>query len=85
MRAFLRFFCLQTLNYGLVDASYRWIAQGNIPLGCSSGMLYAWLSWVVIRKISSDPGSKSAVAGYVAGGGLGTYLGIVVSRAVTGV
>ena len=75
---------MQVLAYGMVDMSNRWVAQGQIPLSVSSGMLYAWLAFYVIRRVG-EAHSRWAVAGYICGGGVGTFLGIIVSRAVTGV
>lgn len=84
MKDFWKFFFIQVLAYGLVDADYRWIAQGNVPLGVSAGMLYAMIAFRVFKSIAESD-SRGAEAGYVVGGGVGIWLGIVVSKAVTGV
>jgi hypothetical protein len=83
VKTFWLFFFMQVLNYGLCDASSRWVAQGNVPLSVSSAMVYALLAFFVIKRVG-EARIGFALAGYVAGGGVGTWLGIVVSRAVTG-
>ena len=83
MKTFLTFFGMQVLNYGLADASNRWVAQGDIPLSVSSAMVYALLAFFVIKKVG-EAKTGTALAGYITGGGLGTLIGIVASRAVTG-
>lgn len=83
MSTFFRFFFLQVLAYSVVDASNRFVAQGNIPLSVSSGMLYAGIAFFVIRRVG-EATSGSAIYGYILGGGVGTWLGIIVSRGITG-
>lgn len=84
MKTFWQFFFLQALAYGLVDSSNRFVAQGQIALSVSSGMIYAWVSFHIIRRVG-DARGRMAVAGYIFGGGLGTALGIILSRSITGV
>ncbi len=84
MPVFWTFFFVQVLAYGLVDASNRFVAQANIPLSVSSGMVYAFIAFKVIKKVG-EAKCNYALYGYILGGGVGTFLGIVVSRWITGV
>jgi hypothetical protein len=84
VKVFLKYFVMQVLAYGVCDCSSRFVAQGASTWAVSTGMLYAVLAFTIIRKVSSEPKSLAAISGYVLGGGIGTYLGIIVSRFVTG-
>ena len=84
MKTFWKFFFLQALAYGLCDCSARFVAQGQIPLSVTSGMIYAWVAFRIIRRVG-EAAEPSAIWGYILGGGLGTALGIVASKHVTGI
>ena len=83
MRTFWKFFGMQVLAYGMVDCGNRFVAQGDIILSVPTGMLYAVVAFYLIKSIEKSAG-KLALWGYVIGGGVGTFLGIVVSRAISG-
>lgn len=85
MKDFFRFFALQVVNYCVIDASNRWIAQGAVTLSVSSAALCAIVGFTLMKQIADGAKTRAAIAGYVAGGMAGTWLGIVISKAVTGV
>jgi hypothetical protein len=85
MKSFWKFFVIQIFAYGIVDASYRFIAQANMTLSVITATVYAVLSFTVIRDVATGPQSRGAITGYAAGSAIGTWIGIAVSRAVTGV
>jgi hypothetical protein len=86
VREFWWFFVAQCLNYSLNDMCARWIAQGNIPLSVSSAMVFAVVSFTLMKRLlKREVVGKFALAGYVCGGGLGTFLGVVISKQVTGI
>ena len=83
-RECLIYFAMQTLAWGICDASSRFVNQAKVMLAVSSGMIYATFSFLIIRHIAEDPHGWGAILGYVCGGGFGTFLGIRASQKIGG-
>lgn len=86
MKNFWLFFFLQLLSYGINDACFRFIAMGRVELSVSTAMLCAVISFSLLSLLSriGEAKSRLSMAGYVLGGGFGTFLGILTSKYITG-
>lgn len=84
MKRALRLCLLQILNYGLICFSYRVLAQGNAPITVATDVVYSILGFSILREVTRGDDSLLSRAGYTIGSGLGTYIGIVISKWVTG-
>jgi hypothetical protein len=80
-----RMFYLQVINYGLIALSYRILAVGILWQAVALDGIYAVLAFTIIRNIAkADPTNPLARVGYVLGSMLGTGVGLVVSKLITG-
>lgn len=84
MKRGVRLCLLQILNYGLICFSYRVLAQGNATLTVTTDVVYSVLSFSILREVAKGDDSFLSRAGFTIGSGIGTYLGIVISKMVTG-
>jgi hypothetical protein len=84
MKNAAQLFGTQILSYGVCCFSFRVLAQGNIPLTVGTDFVYSFLMFTVIRRISKSPDDWISRAGYTFGSAIGSLLGILLSRIVTG-
>jgi hypothetical protein len=80
----IRLCLLQILNYGLICFSYRLLAQGDELKTVATDVAYSILGFSILREVARGDDSFLSRAGYTIGSGIGTYLGIVISKMVTG-
>ncbi len=76
----LQFFAIQAVSYCLITFNYRAIAQASAANAVGSDLLFASMSFFVIRKIARTESSVISWLGYSAGSGVGTLAGIVISK-----
>lgn len=70
---FLFFFAIQVLRCGLLAWNFRMVSQARYASIVLSDTLCAVLSFVLIQEVSAAMG-LAAMAGYVAGGPVGSVL-----------
>jgi hypothetical protein len=83
MREFFLMFGAQTLSYFLVTANYRAIAQAKYGWTAGTDLLYAAVTFFLIKKIA-DSKSKTAWLGYTLGGVAGSFAGIWLTKILYG-
>lgn len=75
----LRLFALQFLNYGLICASFRFLAAGSyLGVGVLDGVI-AGLGFALTRYVVAAE-TKTERAAYIAGGVAGSLLGLWLTR-----
>lgn len=71
---------VQIINYGLITFNYRAIASASTRSAIVSDLLFASFNFFVIRQIATGEQSLVAWVGYVVGSGIGTWVGIEISK-----
>jgi hypothetical protein len=84
IKEFSLFFWMQILSYSMVCFSFRAVAQAHYAASVGVDIIYASLTFFVLRKIAKSEDTLIAWAGYTAGSAVGTALGIWVSQVILG-
>lgn len=79
-RNFILLFLNQFILYALWCVDVYFVAHTNYLLAASSDALYGTLTFMVIKKISTNENTLSGYFGYILGGVAGTILGIFLSK-----
>lgn len=66
---------LMALQYTLVCANFRFIAQGRIPPAIATDIAIAFVGWTLTRSVAGAC-SWHEKAGYIAGAAFGSAIGI---------
>jgi lipoprotein signal peptidase len=83
VKEFLKFVLAQCLNYFLLVMNYRAVAQARFFWTLVTDTVIAAVSYWMIQKVSAAK-SRAARAGYIAGGALGSMIGLAVSKLLYG-
>ena len=83
MKQFCLFFVVQFLYYGLLTWNYRSIAAGYVPSVFVSDLLCAAVSFSLIKRVA-EARTRTAMAGYVLGGAVGSVVSIAATKAIYG-
>jgi hypothetical protein len=79
MNLFLTFFAIQFVQYLLVTINMRAVAAGKYVWTAVTDATFAGFGFLLIQKVA-ETHSHGAWAGYVAGGIVGSQVGIWVSK-----
>lgn len=85
IKNFLTLFGLQMWNYSVCTISWRSVAQANYVHSVMIDMVYGAAAFFIIKKVANqDDKSYWGFAGYTLGGGIGTVVGIWISKQLLG-
>lgn len=80
----IKLFFYQVLSYSICCFSFRVLAQGNAPLSVATDVVYALVQFTIMRQVANGGDSWPRRIAYALGSATGTYIAIVLSKAVTG-
>lgn len=75
MNKALKLAVLMVLQYILLCANMRFVAQGRIPQAVGSDIAIAFLGWTLVRSVATADTWQER-AGYVTGAAIGSAIGI---------
>lgn len=84
MTDFLKFFAVQCVQYFLITANYRAIAQGSYAWTAGTDFMFAGINFMLIKKIADSDKNRWAWAGYTLGGVVGSLGAIYLTKLVYG-
>lgn len=76
LKEFLLFFGPQVAIYALVSVSFRAVAQADYVVSVGVDVVYATMSFWVLRRIAKTEETTIGWIGYVLGSAVGTVIGI---------
>lgn len=83
LKLFFMFFFLQAMSYGLICWNYRAVAKGWVGHVVVSDLMFAALNFTLIKKVAEAKGWV-AMAGYIAGGAVGSAVSVLFTKALWG-
>lgn len=83
MRRFLLFFWLQFVAYALICWNYRAVARGWVGNVVVSDLLFAALTFTLIKKVS-EAKDRAAMWGYIGGGAAGSAVSVLLTKYLWG-
>jgi len=81
--SFFLFFA-QMLSFAIITINYRAVAQASYVWSVLTDFVVAGLSYFVVKKIAKSKESKAQWIGFTIGSGIGTAIGIFVSKIILG-
>ncbi len=83
LQRFAMFFALQFVSYGLICWNYRAVARGWVGNVVISDLLFAALSFTLIKKVA-EAKDGAAMWGYIAGGACGSAVSVLLTKYLWG-
>jgi hypothetical protein len=81
--SFFLFFA-QMLSFAIITINYRAVAQANVVWSVLTDFVVGGLSYFVVKKIAKSKDSKAQWIGFTIGSGVGTAIGIFISKIILG-
>ncbi len=77
-------FFAQMLSFAIITINYRAVAQASYVWSVLTDLIVGGLSYFVVKKIAKSKESKAQWIGFAIGSGVGTAIGIWISKVILG-
>ena len=72
------------LSFGIITINYRAVAQASYVWSVLTDFVVGSLTYFVVKKIAKSKSSKAQWIGFTIGSGVGTAIGIFISKIILG-